>query len=181
MKTSPQDPAVAHVWVRQERLAVGPGDMLGFRCGCITFFPLYIGFTVCKPLALCKHGTPRAPYISRATAFIALSHGHVIATDTCFYNTASIICRQTSAHIRMKLFLPQSFSSDHTEPYTRSVTELQSTSHSAMPQGRTGRLADSLSRCRLRAQRFSSQTSSRRRKVIRARCNPRESEKLTPC
>ena len=57
------------------------------------FFPVYFGFTGRKLLVLCKHGTPRAPYISRATAFIALSHGHVIATDTCFYNTASIICR----------------------------------------------------------------------------------------
>ena len=112
--------------------------------GVSPFAPCVIFGSLCAFLWSFATMAHLAPYISRATAFIALSHGHVIATDTCFHNTASHICRWTSARIKMKLFLPQSFSIDHRERYTRSVTELQSTSHSAMPQGRMRRLADPL-------------------------------------
>ena len=53
-------------------LQVGQVTSWVFVVGVSPFFPVFFGFTGCKLLVLCKHGTPRAPYISRATAFIAL-------------------------------------------------------------------------------------------------------------
>ena len=48
-------------------LQVGQVTSWVFFVGVSLFFPEYFGFTVCNPLVLCKHGTPRAPHISRPT------------------------------------------------------------------------------------------------------------------